>query len=178
MYVVLLVYAQYYLYRALNLREKQFHLIMYSLLTACSLLYLVENTSYWVYKTTPCTKKDIFCLSKLTIVTWNIYYLCDCFVHLFFALKYWVLSHKLRQFYLYKRDEYLALKAYLISGGIVIFSLVFVIAHMIVQLKAGGEPLSGDEFSDVLITLPPVFICALMVFAICNMRNIELGSRS
>ena len=48
MYTGLLVYAQYYLYHALNLREKQFHLVMYSLLTACSLGYLVENTSYFV----------------------------------------------------------------------------------------------------------------------------------
>jgi hypothetical protein len=147
MYTGLLVYAQYYLYRALNLREKQFHLVMYSLMTACSLVYLVENTSYFVFesesKTNPkCTNQngEIFCMSSLTIVTWNIYYLCDCIVHLFFALKYWVLSHKLRQFYLYQKDEYLALKAYLISGGVVIYSLVVVTAHMIEQLNNGGEP--------------------------------------
>ena len=179
MYTVLLVYAQYYLYRALNLREKQFHLVMYSLLTACCLAYLVEKTSFFVFTSgdVSCTP-ELICMSSLMIVTWNISYLCDCIFHLFFAVKYWALSHKLRQFYLYKKDEFLALKAYLISGGVAVYSVVVVTVHMIGQLEAGGEPKSGDEFISVLLTLPPVFICAVMIFAICNMRNIELGSQS
>ena len=106
----------YLVKRILKLENKNFHLMMFTCLQVCYLSAFLSNAAYlWlIYNTDDNALESIKMLYRVSFL---IYWMLNVTAHSIFALKYWVLSKKVRSLMSQKSDKNLELK-----GQILLFA--------------------------------------------------------
>jgi hypothetical protein len=88
----------YLVKRILKLENKNFHLMMFTCLQLCYLSAFISNSAYlWLIYHTECFEVNTCESNKMLYrVSFLIYWMLNVTAHSIFALKYWVLSQKVR----------------------------------------------------------------------------------
>lgn len=99
---ILILINMYYLFQLLKLKNKAFHLLMFTLLQLCYMCFIICYVFAWQ------GSKNMFLILECP------YWFLEGLAHLVFAIKYWVLAKKLQEIRTGTVDRYLTLKFYTI----------------------------------------------------------------
>lgn len=154
---ILILLNIYYLFQLLKLKNKAFHLLMFTLLQSCYMCFIICYIFAWQGST-------------------NGYLILECpywffegLAHLVFVIKYWVLARKLQEIRTSKVDKYLPLKLY----TIVAVSLLFLTTGTIIfAFDFLYNNIEWIYYCDVVIeAVPGWIVVALIIDAFSKMQT-------